>query len=139
MRENTLYRREEVLSGETTCITWTSLKENTFNVVATIVSRRVTQNTDNVQQFSCFWIFLWLFFVLNSFCASIIDRKNIVFVVSKLVEPSWRHDQHNSDNVQHILNTYGHIFRLILFIADTRIDSGQNDELHYVFTRLLAE
>ena len=42
MRENTLCRREEVLSGETTCITWTSLNENTFKVVATIVSRRVT-------------------------------------------------------------------------------------------------
>ena len=42
MRENTLYRREEVLSGETTCITWTSLKENTLKFFAIIVSRRVT-------------------------------------------------------------------------------------------------
>ena len=31
------------------------------------------------------------------------------------------------DNVQHILNAYGNSFRLATFIADSRIDCGQND------------
>ena len=65
---------------------------------------------------------------INYIRASLIDRKkNIAFVVIKLIEPPWGHDWYNSDNVQHILNTYGHIFHLISFIADTMIDIGQND------------
>ena len=35
---------------------------------------------------------------INYICASLIDRENIVFVVSKRIEPPWRHDWHNSDN-----------------------------------------
>ena len=64
---------------------------------------------------------------INYICSSPIDRKNIVFVVITLIEPPWRHNWHNSDNVEHILNTYGHIFHLTSFIANTMIDIGQND------------
>ena len=73
-------------------------------------------------------MFLALFvaiFCINDICASLIDRKNIVFVVSKLIEPPRRHDWHTSDNMQHIF--YGHIFHLTSFIADSLIDIGQND------------
>ena len=75
-------------------------------------------------------------FYINHFCPSIMGRKNIVFVVSKHIEPSCRHGKHNGDNVQHILNAYGrpNSFRLTSFIADSRIDCGQNDERHYIFT-----
>ena len=66
-------------------------------------------------------------FCINYICTSVMNRKNIVFVVSKLIQPPWGHDWHNADNVQHILNTYGHIFHITSFIADTMIDIGNND------------
>ena len=75
-------------------------------------------------------------FYINNLCPSILGRKNIVFVVSERIEPLCRHGQHNGDNVEHILNAYGNSFRLTSFIADSRIDYGQNDELHYTFTHV---
>ena len=66
-------------------------------------------------------------FYINNCCPSILGRKNIVFEVSKPIERSCRHGSHNGDNVEHILNAYGNSFRLTSFIADSRIDYGQND------------
>ena len=65
---------------------------NTSKVVATIISRRITWNTDNIQhlRFMSFDLSVAIFYI-NYFCACIIDRKNIVFVVSELIEPSCRH------------------------------------------------
>ena len=76
-------------------------------------------------------------FCINYICASLIDRKNIVCVVSKLIEPPWGHDWHNSDNVEHLLNTYGHIFHLTSFIADTMIDTGKKIN-HLIYLYMVA-
>ena len=73
---------------------------------------------------------------INNLCPSLIGRKNIVFVVSKPMEPSCRHGKHNGDIVEHILNAYGNSFFLTSLIEDPRIDCGQNYELHYIFTHL---
>ena len=62
-----------------------------------ILSKSLHRSTE----FSCFFALSVAIFCIHYICASVIDRKNIVFVVSKLIEPPWGHDWYNSDNVQH--------------------------------------